>query len=160
MLPLVISVVSLIILVLGAIVSYKFVYKDTQEVFFSVLLGGVVALLLGFTLLIVDVFVLNLTTGFFDGYSEGERIGYFTKISRKGVIWKTWEAQIQVGTGKMAALQEPQPLSIINENLIQEIQENIGRKAKVQYTQWLIMPYHIGDSGYLVTGIEWMEEDE
>lgn len=90
------------------------------------------------------------------GYSDGTREGYITKVSEKGIYWKTIEGQIQVGTGEMAALQNPFDFSIPKhrKDLQEAITQNLGKKVRINYIQWLIMPYSIGDSGYEVVSIE------
>jgi len=106
------------------------------------------------------IFVCRFTSGLNANYSDGERIGFVTKTSNKGIIWKTNEIQIQVGTGEMAALQEPHPLSVPSAELMRDIESHIGRKGKFHYREWLIMPYYVGDSGYEVTSVEWIGESE
>ena len=41
--------------------------------------------------IIISIFVLRTET-----YSEGERIGFLTKFSRKGRIWKSWEGELNL----------------------------------------------------------------
>ena len=93
--------------------------------------------------------------GLLPGYSEGTRAGFLTKISEKGVIFKTWEAQIQVGTGDMAALQAPFAFSIPRnrKDLYQTATANLGEKVNVKYSEWVVMPYVMGESGYEATTI-------
>ena len=99
--------------------------------------------------------IIAATGGLWDGYSTGERIGFITKASVKGIVFKTNEIQIQVGTGDMAALQEPQSLSVPDNQLYAEIVDNLGKRGRFQYDEWLIQPYSHGESGYDVTGVEW-----
>ena len=42
-------------------------------------------------IIIVTVFLLRSET-----YSEGERIGFLTKFSHKGRIWKSWEGELNL----------------------------------------------------------------
>lgn len=109
--------------------------------------------------LVVFIFIplCAATGGLLPGYSEGERVGYITKASTKGVFWKTNELQVQIGAGEMAALQEPHPFSAPDSELFRKAGSGLGRKATVHYRQWLIMPYWIGESGYEVTAIRWEE---
>lgn len=98
--------------------------------------------------------ILGATTGFMQGYSVGEREGYITKLSIKGVFWKTYEGEMQIGTGEMAALQQPFPFSIVDKGVLTAAEKNLGKKVRVKYEQWLIMPYRIGGSGYEITEIK------
>lgn len=99
----------------------------------------------------------GVTGGLFPNYSEGDRLGYITKASRKGIIWTTNEVEMQIGTGEMAALQSPHPLSIPDDELFEQVVSRIGDKCKVHYEQWLIMPFWVGKSGYEVKRIEWID---
>ena len=91
-----------------------------------------------------------LTGGFMPDYSSGERTGYVTKISKRGMFWQTNEAQLQIGVGEMAALQEPFSFSITDPDVLQRIKEVAGSDSKVtvEYTQWFIQPLWRGRSGY------------
>ena len=95
----------------------------------------------------------RMTSGLCPNYSVGVREGYITKVSRKGVIWKTWEIEVQVGTGEMAALQAPHEFSV-DETMINSVEANLGKRCRVSYTEWLLMPYRIGSSGYEITKVE------
>jgi hypothetical protein len=113
---------------------------------------GVATAICLFVWLLTTVFVVipavKATTGLLADYAVGERTGYLTKISRKGVIWKTWEAQIQVGTGDLAALQQPFEFSIVDEDLVRRLREKLGSRITLTYSQWVLMPYRHGESGY------------
>lgn len=94
--------------------------------------------------------------GLIRGYSDGVREGYITKVSDKGVVWKTWEGQIQVGTGEMAALQQPFDFSIPKNkrDLYEAAMVNLGKRVRITYVEWLLIPYSVGSSGYEVVSIE------
>ena len=111
-------------------------------------------------LFVLSIFLIPLTGGLCEDYSQGERVGYFTKISKKGIFWKTWEIKIQVGTGEMAALQSPHSFSTLDDRLAREILKNLGGKARVHYSGWLVMPFCKGSSGYTITKIDWLDGKE
>ncbi len=98
--------------------------------------------------------VLGFTTGLGQNYSEGQRQGYITKLSHKGLVLKTWEAQMQIGTGSMAALQEPFSFSIPSGHDAQPVGELIGEKVMIHYKQWIIQPYRNGETQYQMISIE------
>lgn len=102
------------------------------------------------------VSALRCDGGLMSGYSDGVREGYITKVSDKGVVWKTWEGQIQVGTGEMAALQQPFDFSIPKNkrDLHEAAMTNLGKRVRITYVEWLLMPYSVGSSGYEVVSIE------
>lgn len=105
-------------------------------------------LLAGLLLLLLGIFAaIPLTTGLMPSYSEGQREGYVTKLSHKGVVFKTWEGELQVGTGNLAALQAPWSFSVPDKKVLSRVVSHDGRKVVVKYKQWLIMPYRLGSSG-------------
>ena len=96
------------------------------------------------------VFPICATTGLHPTYAMGVREGYITKIEMKGLIWKTCEVEVQIGTGKLAALQEPWKFSLDlrHEDDYNDLCANMGKRVLIAYREWLLMPYHIGSSGY------------
>jgi len=59
-------------------------------------------------------------TGAYPHYSIGERNGYITKISISGVVFKTNEGEMQIGTGQQAALQAPFAFSVADTAVFSE----------------------------------------
>lgn len=96
------------------------------------------------------------TGGLMPGYGEGVRYGYVTKLSYRGLCWKTYEGQMQVGTGEMAALQRPFSFCVPNEEVRKQVVPLIGTGEKVglRYRQWLVIPFRRGSVGYEIVGVE------
>lgn len=94
-----------------------------------------------------------MTSGAMPEYSRGQRIGYVTKVSHKGVIWKTWEIEVQMGAGEQAALQAPHRFS---GGMIDtfDLKSYMGKRVVVDYREWLVLPYSIGSSGYEILDIK------
>jgi hypothetical protein len=148
--------VAVLLLTWLAVVAFAWVrLHDKYDAWFAI--GGIAFVGLAVAVLLAYP-VSALTGGLLPGYSNGERIGYVTKASTKGVIWKTNEVEVQVGTGEMAALQAPHPLSVPDEAVFAEITSNIGRKARIHYSEWFVQPWRRGDSGYEITRVEWLGE--
>lgn len=99
-----------------------------------------------------------LTTGAIPDYSEGVREGYITKLSVKGYIWKTNEGEIQVGAGEMAALQEPFAFCCPDEQRFQLLKDNLGKRVRLHYSQWLIAPWPRCEGDYEITSVELIPE--
>ena len=99
----------------------------------------------------MSVPVAGLTGGFMKTFSEGERVGYLVKISKRGVLFKTYDAEIQMGTGEQAALQEPFQFSIVDKELIEFARKNIGKKVEVKYTEFLLTDFRKSSNGYVVS---------
>lgn len=113
------------------------------------------------TFTVCAIVVIGLVTlpflrmeGLLPGYSEGVREGYVTKLSKKGVLWKTWEGQLQVGTGELAAIQEPYHFSVVGGEMADQVRSMLGKKVTIHYREWLVMPWSRGSSGNEVVKIE------
>lgn len=96
-------------------------------------------------------------TGFMPGYSEGERAGIVTKVSRKGVIWKTWECEMNLGgmlnkgdDGGMVS--NIWSFTVQDDEVLKKVQElqRSGKRATLRYTQWFLPPMPQTSSGYMV----------
>ncbi len=98
--------------------------------------------------------VIRATGGMFPNYGDGVREGYITKVSYRGLVFKTYEAQLQVGTGQQAALQAPWDFSIPKGPLADEANKLLGKKVRVTYKQWLLQPYWFGSTDYQTVSFE------
>ena len=94
----------------------------------------------------------KLTGGVWSNYADGEQVGYVTKVSHRGLVWKTWEVNVQIGTGDLAALQVPMEFCV-QPDLSGQLKDLLGKKVTVQYRQWLIVPYSIGDADREIVSI-------
>jgi len=99
-------------------------------------------------------------------YSEGERVGVVTKLSKKGIWWKSWEGQLNQGgirfdtdaNGKEVAVpnvmkfnvQDPATLKVLLDAL------ESGKRVKVSYSEWLAEPVTI-ESSYVVTAAKTLD---
>lgn len=90
-------------------------------------------------------------------YSTGNRVGKVVKISKKGVMFKTWEGELQ---------QEDNPekwaFSIrgsqeqVRENIDDAIEAN--KRVKLYYKQkYIVLPWR-GDTDYLIYKVEVLEK--
>lgn len=91
-------------------------------------------------------------------YSEGTRAGHLIKISRKGVVWKTYEGQLNLGginsdpnsglTGNIWDFS-------VNKKGFPDVLENYqGQQVKLHYREvYKAMPWQ-GKTNYLVTDVE------
>jgi hypothetical protein len=156
MITILITVLIMVIAWIAIIVAIKRTDGDLSIIVLASvawwLLGGMVAF--G-----VDAVIISCGTGLLPNYSEGVREGFVTKVSEKGVIWKTYEGQIQVGTGDISALQPPFEYSLPKSNKIMQSRliASLGKKVRITYRQWFVMPYSVGESGYELLTIEELE---
>lgn len=148
----------MIILALIIFISIAVAYATSSEYDrpFSIIMGASAGL-------VICAFVwypaFGMTGGFYENYSEGERVGFVTKLSKKGFFWKTWEAQLQVGTGELAALQEPFSFSVADPELVEFLESSLGtaNRVRITYSQWLVTPFRIGENSHVATGAEPIE---
>jgi hypothetical protein len=89
-------------------------------------------------------------------YSEGTRSGNLIKISKKGVVFKSFEGQLNLGGINMAEGLEGNiwSFTVLDETLISSVTPFEGKKVKVYYRErYKTMPWQ-GDTNYIVTKIE------
>lgn len=93
-------------------------------------------------------------------YSEGERIGKITKLSKKGHLFKSWEGEMLVGDNSII---NPAPFvfSVTDENLVKSIQDSIktSKSVTLHYNQWSVKP-NTQDSEYNAISIEEVKKQE
>lgn len=113
-------------------------------------LGFALFFVLFFVLLIVRPIVKSVIDNPVYAYSEGERIGVLRKFSKKGLKYKTYEGELMLNAGMGTVKLDTFNFSVQDENLANELSKEIGKKAKLHYVEYLIIPYKVGDSPYLV----------
>ena len=91
-------------------------------------------------------------------YSKGTRAGYLVKATKKGVIWKTYEGQLNLG----GVTNDPQSglsgniwdFSIPKRAVYEKIQAVEGERVKLHYRQvYRNMPWQ-GKTDYMVYDVE------
>ena len=86
--------------------------------------------------------------------SDGTRIGTLYKISRKGIVFKTYEGQLHLAGSQMMTEQSTWNFSVKNDAIYQQIQQFEGKAVKCHYKE-LINPFPWqGDTKYLVFKVE------
>ena len=87
-------------------------------------------------------------------YSEGTRAGYLIKISKKGVVFKTYEGQLNLGgfqsdeqSGVIGNIWE---FSVRKKEVYEQLQDLEGKQVKLHYKQkYKSMPWQ-GDTDYFI----------
>lgn len=114
-------------------------------------------------LIIVVVLGVGLLALFtLTNYSDGERAGNVTKISRKGVIFKTWEGSLDMGIYQGAKPKVGNventiwEFSVADKDVALKIQDANARGNRVvlHYVEKYMRLFWVGDSKYVVTGME------
>lgn len=99
---------------------------------------------------------------YYGTYSEGVRAGTVIKLSRKGVVFKTWEGQLNISS--FGALNSTNSLSEVFEFSIESDQEAIikslqevslsGERVNLHYVErYRTLPWR-GSTKYFITRVE------
>jgi hypothetical protein len=90
-------------------------------------------------------------------YSDGERVGWVQKLSRKGWVCKTWEGEMAMVT-MPGAIPEKFYFSVREEAVAAQLNRVIGKRVAVTYTQHLGLPTRcFGETEYFVHEVKVVE---
>ena len=93
-------------------------------------------------------------------YSEGERTGVLTKLSKRGFIWKTWEGEMNLGgmsvDGGGVATPNVWRFSIADDAIAKQGMAFAtgAKRVTVTYTEVWKAAFSQGSTDYLVTGFK------
>ena len=106
------------------------------------------------SILLVIVAILAIIYAFiyFVPYSKGVRSGELIKISRKGVVFKTWEGEISQGISGAQIFS----FSVLTRDaeLIESLEEYQGQYVKLTYVERYATFVWLGDTNYFITAVE------
>jgi len=125
--------------------------QSTMGFFRKLFVGLLVIALLG-------VFVTFLSTQM--AYSEGDRAGVVSKLSKKGYVFKTQEGELNVGAqgqvGNMVSNLWQFTVESGNEKLSKDIEDAMttGKRVKLHYEQRYMKFSWMGDTEYFVTKVD------
>lgn len=89
--------------------------------------------------------------------SEGSRTGTLFKISKKGVVFKTYEGQLHLAGSMMISQQSTWDFSAKNSAVYEQLQSFEGKTVKCHYRQKVdAFPWQ-GDTDYIVYKVEKVE---
>ena len=92
----------------------------------------------------------------FGSYSEGHRSGRIIKISRKGIMFKTYEGQLDVGGlisgGDDGAATTIWDFSIKDEEVVEALEAAVDKdtNVKLHYKEKFYQLFFLGDTKYFV----------
>jgi hypothetical protein len=90
-------------------------------------------------------------------YSEGERVGYVQKLSRKGWLCKTWEGELAMVT-MPGAIPEKFYFSVRTDDVAEKINRSLGKRVSLTYTQHLGLPTRcFGDTEFFIHDVKVVE---
>jgi len=92
------------------------------------------------------------------GYSEGERSGTVYKLSYKGMLYKSYEGTMHLGTAAPGNSGTMTPddwsFTVRDPNIAKQIQDanEAGKRVSLHYVQWFMSPCSM-DTEYEVVGV-------
>lgn len=96
-------------------------------------------------------------------YSSGSRVGTVTKLSYKGLIWKSWEGSLNQGgvhavpgqNGSTNIVPNAMDFNAQDPAVIAELQRAMqdGKPRELHYEQWLVAPPFI-ENGHVITEVK------
>jgi hypothetical protein len=106
-------------------------------------------------MLLVVAFFGYFTFIYFVPYSEGQRSGELIKISKKGVVFKTWEGEMSQGISGAQIFTFS--IGSKNSEVVKKMEELQGKYVTLKYIERYRAFAWWGDTRYFVTSVE--EED-
>ncbi|MGY8909654.1 MAG: 6-phosphogluconate dehydrogenase [Flavobacteriales bacterium] len=100
---------------------------------------------------VVIITILYYLFIYFVTYSTGVRSGELIKISRKGVIIKTWEGEISQGISGAQIFTFS--VEDKNEQVIENLQKYQGSYVKLTYKERYKTFFWLGDTKYFITKV-------
>ena len=109
-----------------------------------------------FSLIALLVLTFLVYWFYFNVYSDGERTGLLTKLSRKGNVFKTHEGEVLIGNFQQAPnvmVPEKFYFSVKNAKLADTLMKLQGKVISLKYAQYRkTLPWR-GESVYIVTDL-------
>lgn len=110
----------------------------------------------GVSILIVSVVYILFI--YFVTFSEGYRAGELIKISKRGLLFKTWEGRLSQGVS------EEQQFNFSvqkgDKEVLDQLKEFQGKKVKVTYIERFGTFFWLGDTKYYVKEVELVKDGE
>jgi hypothetical protein len=102
-------------------------------------------------LAIITLFAIIYALIYFVPYSDGVRSGELIKISKKGVVFKTWEGEISQGISGAQIFE----FSVLQRDreVIDKLKEYQGQYVKLNYVERYATFFWLGDTKYYITEV-------
>ena len=123
-------------------------------------------ILLWLLFITIAVSTLIFTFVIYVNFSEGKRAGELIKMSKKGVMFKTYEGQLNTGgfsegNGDITSSIWHFSVKSSNDEVLQDIDNAIdgGYRVKLYYEEKCMNVFFLGDTKYFVTKVERVKEE-
>lgn len=114
----------------------------------------------------IAVSTLIFTFVIYVNFSEGKRAGELIKMSRKGMVFKTYEGQLNTGgfsegSGDITSSIWYFSVKSSNKEVLDDIDKAIdgGYRVKLYYEEKYMSVFFLGDTKYFVTRVERVREE-
>jgi UDP-2,3-diacylglucosamine pyrophosphatase LpxH len=107
---------------------------------------------------ILIVFLVYVLFIYFVTFSEGYRAGELIKISKRGVLFKTWEGRLSQGVSEEQQFNFSVQKS--DTEVLEQLKEFQGKKVRVTYIERFGTFFWLGDTKYYVKKVEIVDEDK
>ncbi len=95
---------------------------------------------------------------YFVTFSEGYRAGELVKISKRGMIFKTWEGRLSQGVSEEQQFNFSVEKS--NKEVIEKLKELQGKRVKLTYIERFGTFFWLGDTKYYVKEVVEVRDSE
>lgn len=113
--------------------------------------------------LIASIVALFALTSCMPNYSNGSRVGVVNKLSHKGIAFKSWEGEMNLGgfrnktdaEGRTSVVANVFRFSVTDSAIAKQIEEQMisGETVELVYRQWLLSPI-TQDSDYTIVAVK------
>jgi len=93
---------------------------------------------------------------YFVTYSEGYRAGQLVKISKKGLVFKTWEGRLSQGVSEEQQFNFSVQKS--DDKIIEKLKKLQGKRVKLTYIERFGTFFWLGDTKHYVKEVEEVKE--
>ena len=101
---------------------------------------------------ILIVFVVYIAFIYFVTFSEGYRAGELIKISKRGMVFKTWEGRLSQGVSEEQQFNFS--VQKTDKEVLEQLKEFQGKKVRLTYIERFGTFFWMGDTKYYVKGVE------
>lgn len=123
-------------------------------------------ILLWILFIAIAVSTLIFTFVIYVNFSEGKRAGKLIKMSKKGIVFKTYEGQLNTGgfsegDGDITSSIWHFSVKSSNDEVLQAIDKAIdgGYRVKLYYEEKYMKVFFLGDTKYFVSKVERVREE-
>lgn len=89
-------------------------------------------------------------------YGSGVAEGYILSLSEEGVFYKTWEGTLKLSNNDASSAPTVK-ITAGTKNIADKMNAAFGKKIRISWKKWLVMPWSVGSSGNEIIDVEVLE---